>query len=313
MATSNISLISSGIFYIIIGFWWHLQITQRYWYSKQQKTEFSSSVTYTCCNRCKKFPLEGLFKLIFSVTICACSIYQIQVWKDTSEQNQAIGQLTVFCLMGMSAVCDIILIWCNKILFPGLDYILIVVCFNVQSVVLSYHNTQQTSWIGVADTCGMYAASICAIAILLEFKFKTKIWFPLLRCLSTVVLGTWFVHMYIVLTNQYYTEDNETTEKVSTLNQFNIEIDVNVTATNDNVEYYQNEEITNLSLVPMYFTWHCLVNMNILIILWLLSWKLADKNCCCFQEEEEVVTRFENRVHFDYHLITHMTDSDNEP
>lgn len=243
------------------------------------------------------------------MSVCAVSVYQLQHWTNDSEQNQGIGQLTVFSLFGISSLCDIISEWCHRIFFPGLDYLLMVVCFNVQSVVLSYHSSEQNSWMAIADTCAMYAASVAAIALLLEFKYKHKIWFPLLRSFSTVVLGTWLIHLYIVLWRQDYVGDdsfNNDSNFQQNVTQGS-ESDVSV-KTND-----QYSSLDNLSLVPMYFTWHCLFNMNILTILWLLSWKLADRNCCMCMPEEENVPRFENRVHFDYHMITRMTDSDVEP
>ncbi|XP_045173266.2 uncharacterized protein LOC123534874 [Mercenaria mercenaria] len=306
MQVCNISLAVSAGYYILLGLWWHVQITKKYWSSKHKKTEFTSSVTFQCCARCRSVPVEGLFKFLSSVSICVISVYQINSAQNSSEKNEAIGQLTVFSLFALSSVCDIISDCCQRIIFPGLDYLVLVICFNVQSVVLSYHSVASYSWMSVADTCAMYAATFAAVALLLEFKYSHYIWFPLIRSFCTVVLGTWFAHMCVVLLKQ--SVQSEDSIPTSTENS-TITIAQGVHSSNFT---FDGQKVENLSLVPMYFSWHCLFNMNLLTILWVVVYKLASKNCCVCMPDEERINHFENRVHFDYHMITRMTDSDYE-
>lgn len=256
-------------------------------------------------------PVEGLFKLITGLSICVVSIYQIHSAQNTSEKNEGIGQLTVFSLFVLSSISDIISDCCQRIIFPGLNYLILVICFNVQSVVLSYHSVASYTWMSVADTCAMYAATFVAVALLLEFKYSSFIWFPLMRSFCTLVLGTWFAHMYIFLLKEsFQSTDGLTTAGLSSGHQNKTVTFSHGIQTTTVVQ--ADSSVDNLSLVPMYFSWHFLFNMNLLTILWVVIWKLANKNCCVCMPDEEKINHFENRVHFDYHMITRMTDSDYE-
>lgn len=262
------------------------------------------------CFSCRNLPLEGLLKLFASLLICAICVYQMQNAQQSTERHQAIGQLTVFSLFALSSLCDIISEWCQRIIFPGLDYLLLVICFNVQSIVLSYHSVGSYLWISVADTCAMYAATFVAVALLLEFKYSRYVWFPLMRSFCTLVLGTWFIHIYIVLLMQSM-DCSESVVDVQSLDNNTLDQDA-VTVSLSGAANQNGLSVENLSLMPMYFTWHCLFDMNILTIMWVAVWKLSSKNCCICAPGEEIVNRFENRIHFDYHMITRMTDSDCE-
>ena len=231
------------------------------------------------------------------------SIYQIKNTDNTSEKNEGIGQLTVFSLFSLASLCDIISDCCHRIIFPGLDYLILVICFNVQSVVLSCHSVEVYSWMSVADTCAMYAATMTAVALLLEFKYPHYIWFPLMRSFCTLVLGTWFAHMFIVLMKDSILLNDSVDTLAMTGNKSSVI--TQSTLLTENVT-----KMENLSFVPMYFSWHILFNVNLLTILWVAVWKLATRNCCVCMPDEERMNHFENRVHFDYHMITRMTDSD---
>ena len=241
--------------------------------------------------------------------VCIISIYQFH---EDNRPNQAIGQLTVFCFFACSALLNIFTRSCRCSTFPGLDYLVLVICFNIQSIMLAYHTDMTYSWFSVADTCAMYASTFTAIALLLEYKYPNYVWFALMRAFTTMVLGTWCFHIFIV---QWNLSNTEAVESIDTavigLNSNNSSEQVKVQALKTSRD---PAFIENLSLVPMYFSWHILFNVNLLTILWVAVMKLANKNCslCLQDEEEEEVTHFENRVHFDYHMITRMTDSDNE-
>ncbi|XP_060590622.1 uncharacterized protein LOC132745680 [Ruditapes philippinarum] len=305
MQFGNVSLGVSAGNYIILGLWWHIQITKKYWNCKHKKSDFSSTVSFQCCSRCRNIPVEGICKILSSICICVVSIYQIRSASNTTERNEGIGQLTVFSLFSLATFCDIISDCCQRVIFPGLDYLILVICFNVQSVVLSCHSVSVYSWMSVADTCAMYAATFVAVALLLEFKYPHYIWFPLMRSFCTLVLGTWFAHMCIVLFQ-------ESSQLKNSLDVLNVTGNTSSIVAQSAILTESESKIENLSFVPMYFSWHILFNVNLLTIIWVAVWKLANRNCCVCMPDEERVNQFENRVHFDYHMITRMTDSDYE-
>lgn len=248
--------------------------------------------------------MEGFLKLCYSVFVVAFAAYQSQS-SVGMERNQAIGQLTVFFFFICSALLDIFTRCCRCFTFPGLDYLVLVVCFNIQSVMLAYHTDVTYSWFSVADTCAMYAATLAAVALLLEYKYPGYVWFALMRAFTTLVLGTWCFHIFFV---QWNTSNSEPMENITPVNQTEETVQVHALKSGRDPAF-----LDNLSLVPMYFSWHFLFDMNLMTIMWVAMMKLASKNCSlCMPADDEEVTHFENRVHFDYHMIARMTDSDYE-
>lgn len=248
--------------------------------------------------------MEGFLKLCYSVFVVVIAAYQSQSL-DGNRHNQAIGQITVFCFFTCAAVLDILTRCCQCFTFPGLDYLVLVACFNVQSIMLAYHTDATYSWFSVADTCAMYAATLAAVALLLEYKYSNSVWFALMRAFTTLVLGTWCFHIFIV---QWNISNADPVDSSIVQNKTTENVQIHPLKTGRDPAFLEN-----LSLVPMYFLWHFLFDMNLMTMIWVTVMKLANRNCSlCMAADDEEVTHFENRVHFDYHMITRMADSDYE-
>lgn len=258
--------------------------------------------------RCSHLPVEGVVKLLSCLCVVIVAVFQSSD-TDDSRHNQAIGQLTVFCLFACSALLEIFTQCCRCFSFPGLDYLVLVVCFNLQSVMLAYHTDLTYSWFSVADTCAMYAATFAAVALLLEYKYPNYVWFALMRAFTTLVLGTWCFHIFVVQWNITSAENDDSSSMGMVKSNMSEQVKIEALKENTEPAYLEN-----LALVPMYFSWHFLFNMNLMTLIWVIVMKLASKKCgiCRPPDNDEEVTHFENRVHFDYHRIARMTDSDYE-
>lgn len=253
-------------------------------------------------------PIEELFKLFSSILVIVIAVYQFNI-EDDGRANQAIGQLTVFCFFACSALLDIFTHCSRCLAFPGHDYLVLIICFNLQSIMFAYHTDVSYSWFSVADTCAMYAATLVAVGLLLEYKYTHNLWFALMRAFMAMVLGTWCFHIFIVQLNSDTSVTHTIDSSDLNLNNKTMEmVKIESQETGRDPAYLEN-----LAIVPMYFSWHILFNVNAMTVLWVVVNKLANKNCgMCLPDEEGEVTHFENRVHFDYHMITRMTDSDYE-
>jgi hypothetical protein len=94
--------------------------------------------------------MEGFLKLLAAVTVCSLSVFQILTSSIKSDQNEGIGQLTVFILIVLASCCDLVSQWCDRIIFPGVDYLFLVIPFqcSVSGAVVSYLVS------GDLDVCG---------------------------------------------------------------------------------------------------------------------------------------------------------------
>ena len=253
--------------------------------------------------------MEGVLKVLSSLAVCILCTIWLNHGDETANQNEAMGQLTVFAMFCFSGLCDVLTQSCQKFIFPHLDYMVMMFCFNVQSIILAYHTEIKDSWMAVADAYAMVAATVVAVAILLEFRYPNSYWCSLLRAYGTVVLGTWLIHMVL-----YYS---------SVISVGVFDTDLNTTAQGVNVSrtigaklsgsYPDYHDLGDKVWVPLFFAWHCAGVLIVLTVLWLVTIACASRNyCMCVPGEEDGVSHFENRVHFDYHVISRMTDSDIE-
>ncbi|KAL3856458.1 hypothetical protein ACJMK2_011214 [Sinanodonta woodiana] len=314
---SYVNKISTGLFYIVISIWWMIQLSKRYWYSKHSRLEFTSSVTYPCCNRCHHCSVEGALKLTASLILVVVDSYSL-IYSPTTELEtlrhyQSIAQVTVFIIFSASGFVDI-LYQCNKrLVFPNLDYIVLLLAFTAQSLVSSYDVGDNSSWADITDSLMMFSAFGAALAVLLELKQNDFIWFAILRALFTLVLGTWMINATFILTSN--TSNNETStvadEKSATKGAMNHMMTANMHMNKSALRMEDMDWDNSPSLVlAMMYSWHCLADVIALGIIWLITHRFVSRNkCCCIPIDKEISGRFENRVHFDYHFLARL-DSD---
>ena len=313
MAYLDLETLLAGAFYLMLALWWFVSLATKYASCVRANTEFSSRVTYPCCGLLSKLPVEGAVKLLSGSLVATLSA--IKCYNDCDDDRK-LGEMTILIIFAVSGLCDILTQKCQKFVFISIDYFILMLAFLIQSIVSSCH-MELTSSLAVADECMMYVAATAALAILLEFKFTDVLWFSILRSYSTFLLGTWNFHVAFILNYEreagIHTESNVTVSTVE-----NIAVLTNVT--NDTTQEMtlqkaeRAEKMDFLLLVPMYFVWHCFLDMLILTVLWLLVYKCYQKKVCqqfCSIYEEENESHFEHHIHFDYHMIDRL-DSDGE-
>lgn len=309
----DLETLLAGAFYTTLSLWWFVSIATKYVSCVKANTEFSSRVTYPCCGLLSKLPVEGAVKLIAGSLLATYSA--IRCYADCDEDRK-LGEATIFAIFAVSGLCDILTLKCQRYMFISIDYFILMFAFLIQSIVSSCH-MELDSQLAVADECMMYAAATAALAVLLEFKFNDVLWFSILRSYSTLLLGTWNSHVAFILnTGSDAYVHNKSNGTMFTVGK--IAMPTNVTnATIHELslqEAESSEEMDFLLLVPMYFAWHCFLDMLMMTVLWLLLDKCYQRKVCrrwCSTYEEENEAYFQHHVHFDYHIVDRL-DSDGE-
>ena len=293
-------------FYLVLSLWWFVSVTTKYASCIRGNTDFHSRVTYPCCGSLRKWPVEGVVKFISGSLIAVLSA--IKCYKNCDD-NRKLGEVTVFVIIAISGLCDIITQKCQRYVFSNTDYFVLMFAFLLQAIVSASHVELVTSSLAIADECTMFAAASVAVAVLLEFKFDNVIWFSLLRSFSTLLLGTWNFHVAVILSNETFHNHNMFNLNVSKVEALSA-ISRNITESEKIQVYKPVDDGAILLLVPMYFAWHCFLDMFILTILWLIIYRCSSRHFCSTLDEENE-SHFEHHIHFDYHIIDRL-DSDLE-
>ena len=304
----------AACFYLVLSLWWYISVTTKYAKCIRGNTDYLSRVTYPCCGILRKWPAEGVFKLIFSLLIVAISA--LKCYRNCDDSRK-LAEVTVFVVFAVSGLCDILTQKCQRYVFYSADCFFLMFAFLLQAIVSAGHVDLTSSSLAVTDECAMYAASLIAIAILLEFRYTHVIWFSLLRCFSTLVLATWNFHVAILVNKENKYNQSEVKLNISfvkTLNNTSTAIISNETLPGDDDYHYgqgdPGHNDNHLLLLPMYFAWHCFLAMFTLTILWLIISRFSHRLVCSTQEEDEE-SHFEHHINFDYHIIDRL-DSDLE-
>lgn len=303
----------AAAFYLILSLWWFVSVNIKYASCIRGNVEFQNRVVYPCCGVLRRLPMEGVIKFVSAAFITAISAVKCY---ENCDENRKLAEVTIFAVFSISGLCDILTQKCHRYVFSSIDYFILIFAFLLQSVVSACHTDLTTSSLAVADDCMMYAAAGAALAVLLEFKFTDVLWFSLLRCFCTLLLGTWNFQIAVILNDE---RDNESPSKPKIYNSSVNKSDTiitNVTGSASQIllEAQDTEDEDHLLLVPMYFSWHCFADMVLLLVLWLIIYKLSNKQSCgrlCSCNEDENESHFEHHVHFDYHIIDRL-DSDLE-
>lgn len=303
----------AAAFYLTLSLWWFVSVSIKHASCIRGNTEFHSRVAYPCCGVLRRLPIEGVMKLVFGAFIATVSAIKCS---ENCDENRKLAEITVFAVFSISGLCDILTQKCQRYVFSSIDYFILIFAFLLQSVVSACNTDLTTSSLAVADDCMMYAAAGAALAVLLEFKFTDVIWFSLLRCFCTLLLGTWNFQVAVILNSEREKESpNNTKIYISSGNESDT-IVANVTGSVSQIllKAQDAEDDNHLLLVPMYFSWHCFADMVLLLVLWLIVYKYSNKQSCgwlCSCNEEENESHFQHHVHFDYHIIDRL-DSDLE-
>ncbi|XP_041348393.1 transmembrane protein 45B-like [Gigantopelta aegis] len=272
-------LLASGCFLVIIATWWLIQLTKRYYHSKQRHYDFQSSVTFPCCETLKKHPIEGFFKILSSLSIAIVLFCidnnndnTISEGRDKFLTNTEFG--TLFTFMMMSGVMDVLASWSKRSFYNGLDYVAFMMFFAIEALILMCRSRIADEPIYTLYQLNVISALVTLAVIAMEMKYPDQVLCPLMRSYLVLVQGTWNLQVF----------------------------------------YFFNAGPLNIKdgadrsmLLSMYFSWHCGAAFFVVLLMWILVFKLAQKNCCpCGGVDvgsgSEMVY-LENRVRFDYHLM----------
>lgn len=268
----QIGLITASAFFALIALWWLIQVTKRYHFMKQRHCDFFNSVTYPCCAWDKKHPVEGVFKVISSLAI-AISLFSFNgAAKVDFLTNREIA--TIFMFFMVSGVMDILARWSGNTFYQQLDYVALMLFFTIQSVVFVSRSQFSEQPVTVLYSLMLYTSLATLAATAMEMKYGDQVLCPVMRSYLLLTQGTWGLQVAFLV------EDKS---------------------------LMVNTDSDKILLVVMYFTWHCGINFFLILSIWLIVFKMLQKQICCCVATDTAAGQdtiyLENRVHFDYHVL----------
>lgn len=275
----DIVFLLSGLYFFVVGIWWTVQTSKKYFFCTQHKLEFTSTLTFSCGPTCSNVPVESIIKLVTCLGLlvyCIASIhFRLSI---TSEEYEKLSHATVFTFFLFSNIVDVIKHFKKNRLIHGFDYAILVLCHAIQAVIYGSHGHDMFPEIWIAHSLRMISSTACSFAVLHELIKPNTIASPMLRSISTLTLGSWLIQSFFLTVDGIADSDIE-----------------------------QNNRVIVISL---YFTWHLGSNMILCGCVWLFTHKmLASNRCCCIPNDFDATGEdvyLQNRIRFDYHVMDRL-------
>ncbi|XP_067651014.1 transmembrane protein 45B-like [Haliotis asinina] len=268
----QIGLITASTYYALTAMWWLIQLTKHYHFMKQRHCDYFSSVTYHCCAWDKKHPVEGVFKVISSLAI-AISLFSFSgATKVQFLTNREIA--TIFMFFMISGVMDILVRWSGRTFYQQLDYVALLLFFAIQSVVFVSRSQSSEQPLTMLYSLMLYTSLATLAATAMEMRYRDQVLCSVMRSYLLLTQGTWGLQVAFIV------EDKS---------------------------LMVNTDSDDILLTAMYFTWHCGINFFLVLSIWLIVFKMLQKQLCCCVAVDTAAGQdtiyLENRVHFDYHVL----------
>ena len=183
-----------GTFFIIFALWWTIQISKRYFVTKQWNIPYYNTATFPCCyGRALKMPIEGAVKLVLSLIGVVSEFWAAT---DYGQENHFVymGDLqhvTMFAFFALSGLVDV-LVHYKKILPEKTDYAVAAMAFSVEWILFSHHLHGRRMLDVHVHTLLLYVVAACVLATILEAKYSKSIYVAQARAFFVLLQGTWF-------------------------------------------------------------------------------------------------------------------------
>ncbi|XP_064635161.1 transmembrane protein 45B-like [Lineus longissimus] len=194
-----------GVTFLLFGVWWTTQILRRYYRGRLERgPTYMSSLTFPCCcHRAKHWQLEGILKLLFSISLGITSLVAAFLSREADGQlNPSIVKyLVVAFFFGFSGVIDIIMVAHKTFLPRNTDYVFFLLAFLAQGF-LQYNSLYGTPI--VEEQLHLLIVYICfgtALCLLAEMRWPKNVLFALGRAFLVLLLGTWTFQISAILCN----------------------------------------------------------------------------------------------------------------
>lgn len=196
-----------GAFFIIFSFWWMINLFMRYYKDKStKKSKFQNTPTFPCPTKfcgLDSFPLEGFFKLLFSVIGCLGEI----VWSYRNDPGGIpIGNkqhISIFAFFGLSGAVDLLMQY-KDILPPDSDYASMALALGIEFVIFNFHITERSKLGVLLHQILTYTIALNCLAVLAEIKYRRSILAGLAKSYFLFLQGTWFWQIGFILYNPKY-------------------------------------------------------------------------------------------------------------
>ncbi|KAL8560173.1 hypothetical protein ACOMHN_021668 [Nucella lapillus] len=195
-----------GGFFFIFGVWWLTQVMRRHFLCKETRQRFRSTLTFTCSycpgQRMRTMPVEPIAKII----LCCLGIVVEVIGgiNHVSHRFDSIGNaqhITMYFFFALSGVLDLLTL---KQLAPqGTDYVGIIIALLVEGGLFKFHLFGRDALDVLIHTLLLYVIWLSVVVVALEAGFRHTAVLPLLRSLLTMLQGTWFWGLGIILYNPF--------------------------------------------------------------------------------------------------------------
>ncbi|KAK7108713.1 hypothetical protein V1264_016397 [Littorina saxatilis] len=193
-----------GSFFFLFGLWWLIQVMRRHFLCRQTRQRFRSTLLYpvTCCSgpRMREVTVEPFVKMVLSG--CGIVVEIIGGTNHVSHRFDSIGNaqhITMYFFFALSGVFDLLAM---KGLAPeGTDYMGVAIALLVEGVLFKFHLFGRNELDVLIHTLLLYVIAFSALVVMLEAAYRKTALLPMLRAVMTMIQGTWFWALGIILYN----------------------------------------------------------------------------------------------------------------
>ena len=185
-----------GSFFLVVSLWWMVQITRRSLTCRDQRSaKFYTSSAYPCgWGRCTRWPLEAIIKMAMTTFGMIGELYASTdfgragkiVWMGD------IQHVTMYSFFWLSGLTDILVHKRVRSAPLGMDYLVASMAFVAEAILFSTHLHGRSPVDLILHTLLVYVILLCALAILMEYKWHNSIILAYTRTYFVALQGTWF-------------------------------------------------------------------------------------------------------------------------
>lgn len=247
-----------GAFFAMFSLWWLSQIPRRYVMCRRLNLPFFNTATYPppkCCSK-HTCPAEGIIKVaVTSIGIAA----ELFAATDYGKAHKIISMgdlqhVTMYLFFLLSGIVDLLTHYKVKVALPGLDYMMATLAFAIEWLLFSLHLYGRGDLDVHLHTLLLHVIAATVGVILLEYKYPHSLMLGLTRCILTLIQGTWFFQVGLILYPLYPSN-------------------------------WKNEH-KDIMFSTMLFTWHVAAcTIFAFMIFGFLCWTY-DKHCASFELQE---------------------------
>ena len=283
----HIGVVVLGAYFCMVSLWWLTHTTARYYRSRQRNTDFKSSVTFPCCNRCKSQPVDGILKIGFAGVVALAEFFFDKGYEGDGVFLPRMELVTISIFLLFSGAMDVLTQWGSKTFYQYMDFAGLALFHAVVAAIFQSRAYVTAQPVSSLHSLAAYTAFACIIVTVVEAVRSDHVLCPVIRSYLLLLQGTWWLHAAVMVQGGLPTGGAAGADGT-------------------------RDAVVLLSII---FSGHAAVNFFIVLFLWLLVGKLVQRNSCgCVGGEERGRGEdifLENRVHFNYHVLSRF-DSETE-